>query len=212
MLQDLERGFALEYCRQYKFRAPENLPTAKLDLQIIRDKLQKEVTVGRILGPFPDPPFSNLMYSPVGLVPKKDTDKMCMIIHLSFPYGESINDYIDLEKASTHYQTFDDAIKLVIKQGQFYWISKGDVKSAFRVAPVRFKDIKCSGIKFEGQYFVDLALPFGSAISFAIFEDIVTLIHWLFEQRMAIHFVHYLDDYLWVHKHFIVCLRAGEQV
>ena len=43
MLQDLERGFALEYCGQYKFRAPENLPTAKLDPQIIRDKLQKEV-------------------------------------------------------------------------------------------------------------------------------------------------------------------------
>ena len=43
-------------------------------------------------------------------------------------------------------------------------------------------------------------------------EDIVTLIHWIFEQRISIHFIHYLDDYLWVHKHFIVCLRAGQVV
>ena len=103
-------------------------------------------------------------------------------------------------------------MKLVIKQGWYYWISKRDVKSAFRVAPVRFKDIKYCGIKFEGQYFVDLALPFGSAISCTIFEDIATLIHWLSEQRLAIYFVHYLDDYLWMHKHYIMCLRAGEQV
>ena len=71
----------------------------------------------------------------------------------------------------------DDAVKLVTKQGHFCWISKGNVKSAFRVAPVRFQYIKCLVIKFEEQYFVDLALPFGSVISCAIFEDIATLVH-----------------------------------
>ena len=152
------------------------------------------------------------MCSPVGLVLKKDSDEMRMIMHLSYPYGQSINDFIDPEKASMCYQTFDDAIQLVIKQGRFCWLSKGDVKSAFRVAPICFKDIKCLGIYFEEQYFVDLAFPFGSAISCAIFEDIATLIHWIFEQRTSIHFIHYLDDYLWVHKHFIVCLRAGQAV
>ena len=59
---------------------------------------------------------------------------------------------------------------------------------------------------------MDLVLPFGSAISCTIFEDIATLIHWIFEQRTSICFIHYLDDYLWVHKHFIVCLRAGQVV
>ena len=84
-----------------------------------------------MLGLFKDPPFPDLMCSPVGLVPKKDTDKMHMIIYLSYPYGQSINDFIDLEKASTSYQTFDDAVQLVIKQGRFCWLSKGDVKSGF---------------------------------------------------------------------------------
>ena len=49
----------------------------------------------------------------MGLVPKKDTDEMHMIMHLSYPYGQSINDFINPEKASTLYQTFDDAVKLV---------------------------------------------------------------------------------------------------
>ena len=212
MLHGLQHGFALEYEGTFKFRAPDNLPTAKLDPQLIRDRLQKEIQMGRMLGPFQQPPFTDLMCSPVGLEPKKDTDDMRMIMHLSYPYGQSINDFIDPVKASTSYQTFDDAIQLVFKQGRFCWISKGDVKSAFRVAPICFRDIKYLGIYFEEQYFVDLALPFWSAISSAIFEDIATLIHWLFEQRTSIRFIHYLDDYLWVHKNFLVCLKAEQVV
>ena len=101
---------------------------AKLDPQLIRDWLNKEIQLGRMLGPFKEPPFPDLMCLPVGLVPKKDTDEMRMIMHLSYPYGQSINDFIDPEKVSTSYQTFDDAVQLVIKQGWFCWLSKGDVK------------------------------------------------------------------------------------
>ena len=139
----------MEYEGSIKFRAPDNLPTAKLDPQLIRDRLQKELQMGRMLGPFREPPFPDLMCSPVGLVPKKDTDEMHMIMHLSYLYGQSINDFINPVKASTSYQTFDDAIKLVVKQGRFCWISEGDVKLAFRVAPICFRDIKCLGIYFE---------------------------------------------------------------
>ena len=212
MLQGLDTGFSLEYNGNFQFRAPRNLPTAQLDPQLIRSKLYKEIGLRRMLGPFDTPPFPDLMCSPVGLVPKKDSDEMRMIMHLSYPYGESINDYIDPEKAATQYQQFDDAVYLVIQQGRFCWLAKGDVKSAFRVAPVCFKHIRCLGIKFDNQYFIDITLPFGSAISCAIFEEIATLIHWIFEQRTAIRFVHYLDDYLWVHRQFLVCMSACHAV
>ena len=72
---------------------------------------------------------------------------------------------------------------------------KGDVKSAFKLAPIRYKDLECLGIFFEGEFYVDLILPFGSSISCAIFEDISTLIHWIFEQETKKPFLHYLDDY-----------------
>ena len=101
VIQGLKKGFSLEYTGQFKFRTPENPPTAKLDPQLIRDWLNKEIKLGRMLGPFKDPPFPDLMCSPMGLVPKKDTDEIRMIMYLSYPYGQSINDFIDLEKAST---------------------------------------------------------------------------------------------------------------
>ena len=99
VIQGLKQGFALEYTGQFKFCAPENLPMAKLDPQLIRDQLNKEIALGRMLGLFKDPPFPDLMCSPVGLVPKKDTDEMRMIMHLSYPYGQSINDFIDPGKS-----------------------------------------------------------------------------------------------------------------
>ena len=45
----------------------------------------KEVALGRVVGPFPTPPFPNFHISPIGLVPKKHSDKFRAIFHLSFP-------------------------------------------------------------------------------------------------------------------------------
>ena len=64
----------------------------------------------------------------------------------------------------------------------------------------------------EDQFFIDLTLPFGSVISCAIFEDISTLIHWIFECHTVVPFVHYLDDYIWGHIQEAVCWRAYEVV
>ena len=212
VIRGLVEGFALEYEGPFKFRAPANLPSASQDPQIIRDKLTKEISLGRMLGPFDTSPLPNLMCSPVGLVPKKNSDEMRMIMHLSYPYGTSVNDFIDPDKTTTKYQKFDDAISLVITEGRFCWLAKGDIKSAFKLAPIRYQDLACLGIQFDNQFFIDLTLPFGSAISCAIFEEISTLIHWIFEQRTALIFVHYLDDYIWGSRLFAICQAAFNTV
>ena len=165
-----------------------------------------------MVGPFKEPPFPDLLCSPVGLVPKKESSELRMIMHLSYPYGGSINDFIDPEKVATKYQSFQDAVKLVVQQGRFCWLAKGDVKSAFRVAPIIFKHLRCLGIYFNEEYYVDCTLPFGSSISCAIFKEIARLVHWIFEQRSSVCFIHYLDDFLWVHKNFIVCVNTSKVV
>ena len=212
VLSGLQNGFSLEYKGEHKFQAPRNLPSAFQFPDAIRERLYKEITLGRMAGLFDSPPLPNLMCSPVGMVPKKDSDEMCMIMHLSFPYGNSINDFIDQEKASIKYQHFDDAINLVVTQGRFCWLAKGDVKSAFKLAPIRYQDLECLGIYFENQFFVDLTLPFGSAISCAIFKEISTLVHWIFERQTQVPFVHYLDDYLWGHINKMHCQLAFDTV
>ena len=212
MIQGLQNGFDLEYMGPFQHRTPDNLLTAAQDPQPIKDKLQKEVNLGHMVGPFSDPPFPDLICSPVGLVPKKESTELCMIMHLSYPYRESINNFINPEKAATMYQSFQDAVKLVVQQGRFCWLAKGDMKSAFRVVPIIFKHLRCLGIYFDEEYYIDCALPFGSSIGCAIFEEITRLVHWIFEQRSAVHFVHYLDDFLWVHRNFLICLNTATVV
>ena len=208
VIQGLRNGFDLEYSGPFEPRTPDILSTVDQDPQLIRDKLQKEVSLGCMVGPFPKPPFSDLICCPVGLVPKKESSDLHMIMHLSFPYGGSINDFIDPEKAATKYQSFQDAVKLVVQQGRFCWLAKGDVKSVFRVAPILFKYLWCLGIYFEGEYYVDCTLPFGSSISCTIFKEIARLVHWIYKQRAAVDFIHYLDDFLWVHRNFLVCFNT----
>ena len=63
---------------------------------IVSNNLAKEVALGHTAGPFTNPPFANLQVSPIGIVPKKHSDKFRTIFHLSFPKtGESINSFIE---------------------------------------------------------------------------------------------------------------------
>ena len=51
--------------------------------------------------------------SSVGLVPKAQAGKFCMIQHLSYPDGTSINDGIDRDHFAVQYASFDEAVKTV---------------------------------------------------------------------------------------------------
>ncbi|CAJ0959820.1 unnamed protein product [Ranitomeya imitator] len=52
----------------------KNLKSARELPAILHDKLNKEIRAGRFQGPFDSPPFFNLRVSPLGIVPKKESD------------------------------------------------------------------------------------------------------------------------------------------
>ena len=64
-----------------------NLPSANAHSDFVTDKLQRELSLHRIAGPFNQPPFSNFVCSPIGVVPKKTLGDFRIIHHLSFPHG-----------------------------------------------------------------------------------------------------------------------------
>lgn len=82
--------------------------------QIVTQNLTKEIALGRVAGPFSNPPFANFQVSPIGLVPKKHSDKFRTIFHLSFPKSgtSSVNHFISKEDYSLHYITIDNAIEV----------------------------------------------------------------------------------------------------
>ena len=71
--------------------------------------------------------------------PKKN-GKWRVIMHLSAPPGDSINDFIDPREFPMHYSSVDDAVRLIHSAGQGALMAKVDLKAAFRMVPVQRSD------------------------------------------------------------------------
>lgn len=179
-------------------RWAENLKSAKELPGVVAAKLQKEVDEGRIAGPFYDWPVDDLIISPLGVVPKKEQGEFRMIHHLSWPEGQSVNDFIADADSRVLYASVDDAVRLVRVCGQGAELAKCDVKSAFRLLLIHPADFSLLGMQFVGAIYVDKVLPMGCAISCTLFELFSTFLQWAFTQISGHKEVsHYLDDYFW---------------
>ena len=75
-------------------------------------------------------------------------------------------------------------------------IAKFDVESAYRNVSVHSGDRYLLGMKWWGNYFIDLALPFGLRSAPFIFSSITDLLEWILKHNYGVDFLlHYLDDF-----------------
>lgn len=156
----------------------------------------REVQLGRIAGPFDDRPLPFLRVNPLGLVPKRD-GSFRLIQHLSYPKGESVNDFIDQKLCSVQYSSFDHAVDMVSSLGAGALLGKMDIKSAFRLLPIHPSDFQLLGFKLLGKYYVDKVLSLGCAMSCHLFESFSTFLDWVVKVQAGKDSVdHYLDDFL----------------
>ncbi|XP_062616416.1 uncharacterized protein LOC134278108, partial [Saccostrea cucullata] len=114
IFQGFKYGFNLQYLGPRSPRESSNFPSLKANTVMAEIKIQKEVVLKRVAGPFLHPPIPNLQVSPLDLVPKKDGD-MRLIHHLSYPENKSINDFIDPEACTLHYSNIDQAAEMIAK-------------------------------------------------------------------------------------------------
>ena len=91
-------------------------------------KIEKEVKLGRIAGPFVKPPFSKFTISPIGLQPKRNPGEFRLIHHLSYPKGSSVNDAIPRDLATVKYASIDDSINAIMTLGKGCFMAKTDIK------------------------------------------------------------------------------------
>ena len=190
-------GFPLHYTGPIQSYDSVNLKSAIDNPVLVQEKIDKEISAGRVEGPFLTPPFSTFRVSPLGIVPKKEPGQFRMIHHLSHPKGESVNDHIDKDLCSVQYTKFDAAVQMVQRLGKGALLAKADIKSAFRLIPVAADDFKLLGFKFDGKYYFDKSLPFGCSISCAIFEMFARFLEWVVRTNCPVgELEHYLDDFL----------------
>ena len=167
LLNGFKNGFSLMYEGPHEPSNSKNLKSALQYENVVRQKIEKEVKLGRVAGPFETRPLPTLRVSPIGLVPKKsDKTDFRLIHHLSYPAGQSLNDYINPSNCTVQYTSFDTAIHMVQDLGPKCELFKMDVKSAFRLLPVNPVDFDQLGFTFNVFFFYfDKCLPFGCSIS-----------------------------------------------
>ena len=175
-----------------------NHGTAYANAQVVTDALQRELEKGRLHRIDSLPP--HYYCSPIGLVPKRSDgvhNGWHVIFDLSCPDGRSVNDGIPKEYGTIVYEPLTVAIGMVAKAGRNAVMMKRDLKSAFRHIPVSPEDYWCLIFEWQGQFYVDLFLPFGLRTSPRIFNLFSEAIHWVLEQ-LEWSVSHYLDDFFTV--------------
>ena len=117
LLSMLREGAHIGYSGPRTRRVFPNLISAAQLPDVVTSNLHKEVTLGRVAGPYPSP-------RP----------------HLSYPQGTSINDHIPKDPFSLSYVRVDDAISILQSLGRGAFMAKTDLKSAFRLIPIHSND------------------------------------------------------------------------
>ena len=176
----MTEGACIGYNGPRVSRQARNLPTAALNPGKVTENIAKEVSLGRTAGPFDHPPLPNFQVSPLGIIPKKHTEKFRTIFHLSYPKtGDSINSFIDKEEFSLTYVTVDEAIKNTQLLGPNVFMAKTDIESAFRLFPVHRDDWELLGMCWQGKYYFEKFLPFGFCSAPFLFNQLSDVLEWI---------------------------------
>ena len=119
------------YLGPQKFRVSNNLISTSQHPEVISANLSKEMSLGRVAGPFFLSPLPNFQYHPIDVVPKKHSKEWRTIYHLSYPPDDSVNDHIPKDPYSLQYVRVDDAIRILKSLGPGAYMAKTDLKSAY---------------------------------------------------------------------------------
>ena len=197
LLQGLKFGFKLNYLGPRTNCFSKNLRSTQRFPEAVREKLTIELELGRIAGPFSSPPFPTFRCSPLALIPKKAEGEFRLVLNLSYPRNQSVNDFIDRDLCTVRYSSMDDAVRMIQKLGKGALPVKPDIKSAFRLLKIWQGDFDQFGFSFENQFYFDRCLPMGSSICCSLFEKVSTALHWFTEKSCENEsIIHYLDDFL----------------
>ena len=165
----------------------------------VTNYLKNEIKHNSVLGPFDKNPFTEeACYSPLNTRAKKDCNERRIILDLSYPPGNSINDGIDKTKylesdIELRFPTVDNLIKIVLRKGKNCLLFKRDLKRYYRQIFVDPSCIYLLGYTFGGHIYFDAALPMGLTSSAYIAQRVSSALIFAFQQK-RFDAVNYIDD------------------
>lgn len=167
--------------------------------QVIDNYLKREIECGATLGPFKTNPFkAEVFTSPLNSVPKKDSSERRVILDLSFPHGQAVNDGIPKgeylgENYELSYPSVDDLAKQIRTHGEGCMVYKRDLKRAFRQIPIDPGDLHFLGYFWKNNLFIDKNAPMGLRTSAMMCQRITSAIVHIHKQ-LGYSSINYVDD------------------
>lgn len=178
----------------------ENHPSATKWMEHVRDFINKELNYKAVIGPFKKEPFDPwTRVSPIMSRPKRDSKERRIIIDLSYPKGQAVNDGIDITNhmginITYSLPTITDLIERLKSQGTGLFLWKTDLSRAYRQIRVDPLDTPLLGMRVDNGIFLDLCPPFGCRSSAAICQRMANALVYLMRKEEKF-ILAYLDDF-----------------
>jgi len=137
----------------------------------VTDTVANWVKQGIVSGPFKSPPLERFRVNP--LVAVDQDDKVRLVMNVSLPENESLNDNVDqnlLEKV--HMSSARSVSYVIVEAGKGAWLSKMDMRDAYKVLPVPLTEIRLQGFRWLDMYFAETQQIFGAEPSVCNFDGL----------------------------------------
>ena len=127
-------------------------------MQVLKRNSIKKFLKVVISGPFSFPPFPTLRCSSLALIPKSVPGEFRLVLNLSYPPNNSVNDFIDNQFCTVRYSSVDEVVRMVQILEPDAFLAKADVKSAFRLLQIWPGDLDQLGFTFDGKFILGFQL------------------------------------------------------
>ena len=206
VLEGIDYGVDIGYRGCQAYRESPNWPSIATLAQDTFSSISKDLSKGRVSGPFDEIPHPDFVASPLGAFRRKRSGKVRVIHDLSWPPGNSINDGINPDDYSLQYISVDYAVQLCldIGLGRPVYLAQLDLMDAFKQIFVRPAarhllgftwDPSLVGGQGSKQYFYSNVLEFGLRSSPAIFDRFASALQYIMAKHGAGAIARYMDDY-----------------
>ena len=177
ILHGLERGFSVGYTPLQNTSCP-NLPSASQHPNSSRRPCRKLAGVAKPPDPLTPNPSQPCTY-PALVSFQRNQENFAS--STTFPPPRAAASMTASQRPTS--VTIDNAISAILAAGRGCYLSKVDIKSAFRICPVRPADWPLLGIHWQRKYYFECALPFGLRFSPASFNSVADAVKWIFVNK-----------------------------
>ena len=164
----------------------------------VHNYITTETKYGAILGPFDEYPFP-CHVSPFLTREKPNSANRRVILDLSFPVGQSVNDGVAKDKYLNtyfhlNYPSVDSIVNSLKSMGPDAMIYKIDISRAFRHIRIDPGDLDLLGLQHQ-QLFIDRTLPFGFRHGSVFFQCCIDAVRFIMRDTFKFPYLYnYIDD------------------